>query len=115
MKDIQFKSEKFSIIKDILYFISNYNEKYKANLNVHNIIQGEQDELEIINKISDYLLKLIYGFEKDDFDTDENINNDNNLYNIGLNDSNDILNESDDESLSEENENIFYVDDFSLK
>lgn len=39
--DIQIKKEKFSIIEDILNFISNYNHKYKTNLNIHNIIQGE--------------------------------------------------------------------------
>ena len=58
---------------------------------------------------------LIYGFEKDDFNSDANFHNGNNWYNIELNDSNNILNESDDESSSEESEKIFNVDEFKPK
>ena len=50
-KDIQVKKEKFSIIEDILNFISIYNRIYKSNLNIHNIIQSESEEINIINKV----------------------------------------------------------------
>ena len=43
--------KKFSVIDDILKFISEYNKKYKTKLNIHNIIQSEPEELELINKI----------------------------------------------------------------
>ena len=79
------------IIDDILKFISEYNKKYKIKLNIHNIIQSEQEELELINKMSDYLLNLIYGIENDDFECDEN-----SQINKEYNYSNDISKEGSD-------------------
>ena len=83
--------KKFSVIDDILKFISEYNKIYKTNLNIHNIIQSEQEELELINKMSEYLLNIIYGIENDDFEYDEN-----SQINIEYNNSNDISKEGSD-------------------
>ena len=44
------QKKKFSIIEDILKFISNYNSKYNTKLNIYNIIQSESEEINIINK-----------------------------------------------------------------
>ena len=83
--------KKFSVVDDILKFISEYNKKYKIKLNINNIIQSEKEELELINKMSDYLLNLIYGIENDDFEYDEN-----SQINIEYNNSNDISKEGSD-------------------
>ena len=47
--NIPLKKEKFSVINDIYKFILNYNRKYKMNINIHSIIQGDADDMSIIN------------------------------------------------------------------
>ena len=104
------EKRKFSFIDDILKFIWDYNRKYKTKLNIYNIIQSEPEELELINKISDYLLNLIYGVENEDLECDEN-----NQFNIESNNPIDISNEGGDDSSNEDNQNILYVDEFKPK
>ena len=58
------KKEKLSIIEDIINFKSNYNHKYKSKLDIHNIIQGESDGINIINKVFDYMLNIFYRHER---------------------------------------------------
>ena len=110
VKNTKIVKNKFSVVDDVLMFISEYNKKYKTKLNIHKIIQSDQDELELINKISDYLLNLIFGIEKKDLENDEN-----SQINIEYNDSIDISNEEGDDSSNEDNENRLYVDEFQPK
>ena len=39
--------KKFSVVDDILKFISEYNKKYKTKLNIHNIIECEEGGIRI--------------------------------------------------------------------
>ena len=41
---INIKSESFSIINDILDYISCYNKKYKTNINFNKIMQGDDED-----------------------------------------------------------------------
>jgi hypothetical protein len=50
------KIEIFSLVNDILTFISKYNNKYKRKLDFNVIIQSSDEELELVNKSADYLL-----------------------------------------------------------
>ena len=43
------KKEKFSIIKDIYFFIDSYNQKYSKKIEVNQIIQGDEDDKNVIN------------------------------------------------------------------
>ena len=51
------------MVQDILKFASKYNAKYKEKLNIHIIIQGDNEEINLINKLSNYLLDLLLGIE----------------------------------------------------
>ena len=91
IKKIPVKKEKFSIIEDITNFISNYNSKYKSNLDIYNIIQGDSDEINLINKVFDYMLNIFYGYEKEDIENNLNINDNNNQKINDLNVNDDTL------------------------
>ena len=56
------KKEKFSIIKDIYFFIDSYNQKYSKKIEVNQIIQGDEDDKNVINKKTNYMLNLLYHF-----------------------------------------------------
>ena len=91
IKKIPVKKEKFSIIEDIINFISNYNSKYKSNLDIYNIIQGDSDEINLISKVFDYMLNIFYGYEKEDIENNLNINDNNNQKINELNVNDDTL------------------------
>ena len=105
------KAEKFSIINDIYKFLKKYNEKYKSNINIHNIIQNEgEEETEIIMKVSNYLLSLFLDYEEDNEENElENVQENeieiNNLNNVNEN------NEGSDEEKIEE-EGLLNFEDF---
>ena len=60
-----------------------------------------QVELELINKIYNYLLNLIYGIDNEDLECDKN-----SQINIESSNSNNISNEEEDINSKEDNENI---------
>ena len=60
------KKEKFSIIKDIYFFIDSYNQKYSKKIEVNQIIQGDEDDKNVINKITNYMLNLLYHLDISD-------------------------------------------------
>ena len=68
VNSIQDKREKFSIVKDIYKFFTNYNQIYSDKINMHNIIQGNEEDNEIINRVCNYLLNLFCGIEPDEID-----------------------------------------------
>ena len=70
------KIEKFSIIKDITEFIKNMNEKYSDGLNLINILQCDEEDSAIINKVCIYLLEFYFDidFEESEDANDENPN-----------------------------------------
>ena len=70
------KIEKFSIVEDIISFISNYNNKYKEKLDFKLILQSDLENLEIINKIAGYLLDLYFDITLKDEESDLNLYND---------------------------------------
>ena len=53
---INIKTEKFSVVKDILDYIANFNKKHKTKINFSDIIQCDEDDKKKISKICDYLL-----------------------------------------------------------
>jgi hypothetical protein len=79
VKEIPNKINKFTIIDDIYNYSSNHNKKYSEKINLHLIIQGNDEEFEIINKITKYLtdifFNLDYGYEDDKNSEDENLSN----------------------------------------
>jgi len=91
------KKEKFSIIKDIYEYLINYNNKYKSKINIHLIIQGEKDELKIINKISNYLVEMFFNIEVEEKDND--------LLNNNINEINSENANSIDENFNSQYEN----------
>ena len=54
------KEEKFSVINDILLFLSKYNKQYKTSLNFINIIQSTNELNEIIDKVTETCLEYIF-------------------------------------------------------
>ena len=48
-KEVEY--EKFSIVNDIYKFIDQYNSKYQSNINIHRLIQGDEEDTEIIKKV----------------------------------------------------------------
>lgn len=79
------EKKKFSIINDIYRFIEQYNSKYSTNINIHTIIQGNKEDTEIINKVSNYLLETFFDYEEENEDNEEddkNIIQDNNPNNL---------------------------------
>ena len=79
------KKKKFSIINDIYRFIEQYNSKYSTNINIHTIIQGNKEDTEIINNVSNYLLETFFDYEEENEDNEEddkNIIQDNNPNNL---------------------------------
>ena len=62
---IEPKIEKFSIIKDIIRFIKNMNEKYSDGLNLINILQRDEEDSGIINKVCKYLMEFYFDIECD--------------------------------------------------
>ena len=115
IKEIEVKKEKkFIIIDNIIKFISDYNYKYKTNLNIHNIIQGDSEEINNINNVCDYLLNLFYGLEKEELENNFNIDENNNQISNDFNENEDLvesLKENSDQSSSDENDNIVYNSD----
>lgn len=70
------KEEKFSIINDIYTFISNFNSKYKTKLDFNIILQSEEEDLLIIEKVSNYLLEIFLDYyAEEDKNIKDNINN----------------------------------------
>ena len=70
------KIEKFSIVEDIISFISNYNNKYKEKLDFKLILQSDSENLETINKISGLLLILYFEITLQGEESDLNLYND---------------------------------------
>jgi hypothetical protein len=70
------KTEKYSMVKDIINFISNYNNKYKENFDYKWIFQSDIEDLEIMNKMAGYLLDFYFDIILKDEETDLNLYND---------------------------------------
>ena len=73
------KYEKYSIINDILNFIAKFNKKYHISLNANMIIQGEGETISDIDNVCKKVLELLFDVEDGK---------------TGLNEKEDILNES---------------------
>ena len=52
VKETNIKYERFSIIKDILLFIKNLKKKYKDDIDITSILQGDNSQNKIINLLS---------------------------------------------------------------
>lgn len=126
VKNNDTKNEKFSIINDIKKFFYEYNKKYKQKIDFFKIIQSEEEESQIINKICNYLLNLFYNIDVDEKDESEDLNNvnenDHELYNNENNDNKIIINEDVEnkdeyEDISDEidSDNIIISDEFEPK
>ena len=63
VKEIPNKINKFTIIDDIYNYSSNHNKKYSEKINLHLIIQGNDEEFEIINKITKYLTDIFFNLD----------------------------------------------------
>ena len=128
------KYEKFSIIKDIIDFITKYNDKYKSELNINILIQSNGEEMVAINKICDYVLEFFFDIYENEYIVNENnyINEDENInsvqnnqnININLSQNNNNLNciniekSGEDENDSESNdddEDVVGFDEFYPK
>ena len=68
---IETKIEKFSIINDIIKFITMMNKNYNDGLNLVNILQCGEESSEIINKVSQYLIDFYFDVDSDSV-SDEN-------------------------------------------
>ena len=65
VKEIPNKNNKFSIINDIYNYnyLSSYNKKYSEKIDLHKIIQGNNEEFEMVNKITKYLTELFFNLD----------------------------------------------------
>ena len=79
VKEIPNKNNKLSIIDDIYNYLSSYNKKYSEKIDIHKIIQVNNKEFDIINKITKYLTELFfnldYGNEDDKLSKNNNVSN----------------------------------------
>ena len=116
---IEIKHEKFSIINDILTFITNYNKKYRTNIDINIIIQSEEEDFNIIIKVCDYMLDLFLDIYENDLDLEEK--NDNNsldeeyvsFFNANKNEFEDSF--KNEESEAKESAEIINLDEFFPK
>ena len=59
--------------------MSNFNSKYKTKINFNIILQSDKEELKIIEKVSNYLLKIFLDYySEENKNTNEKLNNKNN-------------------------------------
>lgn len=65
--------KKFSVIDDIINFITLYDKKYNVNINFNNILQWNDDLNEIIENVSNKTLELILDNNKNFNDYKEDI------------------------------------------
>ena len=73
VKKIQVKNnKKFSIIDDILRFIKSYNSKYNSNIDVNILLQSNEEEKDIINKVCKFILEFFFDIDENDEYEDEN-------------------------------------------
>lgn len=110
------KIEKFSVVKDIVLFIKNINQKYKDGLNLNNILQGDEENNDIINKVADYLLEFYFDLDLEKNDKDSSIDEDEQ----DLNSDSEKLNQEDSinkiENMAEnDNEFLNFDETFPLK
>lgn len=67
VKEIPNKNNKFTIIDDIYNYLSFYNKKYSEKVDLQKIIQDNNEEFEIINKIinkiTKYLTELFFNLD----------------------------------------------------
>ena len=109
------------LIQDILKFISHYNDKYKEKLNIHRIIQGDNEDINLINKVSNYLLDLLFGIESEDSNNEQkNMENIDENSNESSNKDNNISDEEsqingNESSDSDEEDLSFVKDEFEPK
>ena len=66
-------NEKFNVVADILNFIKYYNNKYKTKININIILQSDENEKNIINKICNYILEFYFDFDFGDDSNDQNL------------------------------------------
>ena len=65
--------EKYSVINDIMSYLKNYKNKYNCKLDVIHIIQGNEDEQQVINQVCNTVLDSF--FVEDLNVNDENLGN----------------------------------------
>ena len=68
-------TKKFSVVDDILLFIKNYNDKYHTKINTNLIIQSDENNMKIINKICIYLLDIFFDIYYEE-DNNQELDND---------------------------------------
>ena len=108
------KEEKFSIINDIYQFIKNFNSKYNTKLDFNIILQSDEEDLKIIDKVGNYLLEIFLDYYNDDSQSLKNKN----LGNNEINDDNiDENNNNDDDKKNyyKNTEIKEYEDDLKLE
>ena len=66
----------FSIINDIITFISNYNNKYKQKLDFNLILQSSEEDMNLVYKTADYLLDFYFDIVAKDEECDNKLYND---------------------------------------
>lgn len=107
------KIEKFSVVKDIIRYISNYNKKYGTKIEIINIIRGQKEENEIITNITKYLLDFMFdiGLEENNENEQDNNMEESHEYMKDYEDNDIIINSLEHEIDKDENE-YFIFDDF---
>ena len=119
---VEIKEERFSIIEDIKKFSINYNKKYWNKLDFYENLQGDEDNNNIIIKVCDYVLEIIYennpNYYLDESIDDSDLNEDEHCFN-------EYENQEENEEMIELNEifpkikpkrkkKINYIDTFGL-
>ena len=101
-------------------FLKKYNTKYKTNLNIHCIIQGEPGEFDLIYKVCDYLLEMFFNLDIEDNinkkDKDEESDNFDEEINVipeyEEEFTSELIKVSDDENKEESTDDTLVVDEF---
>lgn len=62
---IDVKKEKFSIINDIINFISYITKKYEQGLNLNNILKGDENTNNLMYNVSNYVLDFYFDWDFD--------------------------------------------------
>jgi len=101
--------KKFSVIDDIINFITLYDKKYKVDINFNNILQCSDDLNEIIENVSNKCLDLIFENNPNFNDYKEDIS----LLNEEDNNDSQYLNDVEPESGdSDDNEEYINIKEF---
>lgn len=104
VKATTIKNEKFSVIRDILKFIKFFKEKYIDDFNIINILQGDREQNEIINKVCNHLLDFYFDLDFKEEYIEENSESDGDNLESDIENGNKNL-ESNDDLVENESDN----------